>query len=113
MDLRGRSLASGHVQPRLARVSGPLHLAGGAKHKIGITYDIEDTCTCNSNVSATTSPEAGSEFNFPLQRFVQVDWNSPVTNRLLVEASGIHRVERWGGMHLQSGAGDVAVPDGG
>ena len=81
------------------------------KHKIGITYDIEDTCTCNSNVSATTSPEAGSEFNFPLQRFVQVDWNSPVTNRLLIEASGIHRVERWGGMHLQSGAGDVAVPD--
>ena len=50
-------------------------------------------------------------FNFPLQRFVQVDWSSPVTNRLLIEASGIHRVERWGGMHLQSGAGDVAVPD--
>jgi hypothetical protein len=81
------------------------------KHKIGITYDIEDTCTCNSNVSATTTPEAGSEFNFPLQRFVQLDWNSPLTSRLLIEASGIHRVERWGGMHLQSGAGDVTIPD--
>ena len=62
-------------------------------------------------LSDSKSPEAGSEFNFPLQRFVQVDWNSPVTNRLLIEASGIHRVERGGGMHLQSGAGDVTVPE--
>ena len=90
---------------------GRLTWQAAPKHKIGITFDIEDTCTCNSNVSATTAPEAGSEFTFPLQRFVQVDWNSPVTNRLLIEASGIHRVERWGGMHLQSGAGDVTVPD--
>ena len=35
-----------------------------------------------------------------------VDWTSPVTNRLLIEASGIHRVERWGNMHLQTGKGD-------
>ena len=34
------------------------------------------------------------------------DWTSPVTNRLLLEASGIHRVERWGNMHLQTGKGD-------
>jgi hypothetical protein len=81
------------------------------KHKIGVTYDLEDTCTCNSGVSGTVAPEAGTEFNFPLQRFVQVDWNSPVTNRLLIEASGIHRVERWGIMHLQHGTGDVAIPD--
>src|SRR5262245_14039093 len=75
------------------------------KHKIGITVDQEDTCTCNNNVSGLVAPEAGTEFNFPLQRFVQLDWSSPVTNRLLVEASGIHRVERWGIMHLQQGAG--------
>ena len=30
------------------------------------------------------------------------DWTSPVTNKLLIEASGIHRVERWGNMHLQT-----------
>ena len=29
-----------------------------------------------------------------------------MTNRLLIEASGIHRVERWGGMHLQTGKGE-------
>jgi hypothetical protein len=32
-----------------------------------------------------------------------VDWTTPVSNRLLVEASGIHRVERWGGMEPQVG----------
>jgi hypothetical protein len=90
---------------------GRLTWQAAAKHKIGITYDLEDTCTCNSGVSGVTSPEAGTEFNFPLQRFVQLDWTSPITNRLLVDASAIHRVERWGIMHLQSGAGDVTVPD--
>ena len=49
------------------------------------------------------SPEAGNDRRFPLQRFVTVDWNTPVSNRLLVEASGIHRVERWGGMDPQVG----------
>ena len=50
-----------------------------------------------------TSPEAGNDRRFPLQRFVTVDWNTPVSNRLLLEASGIHRVERWGGMEPQVG----------
>ena len=50
-----------------------------------------------------TSPEAGNDRRFPLQRFVTVDWNTPVSNRLLIEASGIHRVERWGGMEPQVG----------
>jgi hypothetical protein len=36
---------------------------------------------------------------------VTIDWNSPVSNRVLLEASAIHRVERWGGMHLQTGKG--------
>jgi hypothetical protein len=90
---------------------GRLTWQAAAKHKIGITYDLEDTCTCNSGVSGTVSPEAGTEFNFPLQRFVQLDWTSPITNRLLVDASAIHRVERWGIMHLQSGTGDVTIPD--
>jgi len=81
------------------------------RHKIGLTYDYESTCTCNSVGNALTSPEASTEFNFPLQRFVQLDWNSPVSNRLLLDASVIHRVERWGGMHLQIGKAGVTIPD--
>ncbi len=71
-----------------------------------MTFDQESLCNCPSAVSATTSPEAGNDQRFPVQRFVTVDWNNPLSNRLLLEASAIHRVERWGGMHLQTGKGD-------
>ena len=63
-------------------------------------------CSCPNQISATVAPEASVDRRFPLQRFIQMDWNSPVSNRLLLEASAIHRVERWGGMHLQTGKGD-------
>ena len=73
------------------------------RNKFGITADQENFCACTTNISATTSPEAGVDRRFPLQRFVTVDWNSPVTGKFLLEASAIHRVERWGGMHPQEG----------
>jgi hypothetical protein len=76
------------------------------RNKIGFTYDQEALCSCPNQISATVSPEASVDRRFPLQRFVQMDWNSPVSNRLLLEASAIHRVERWGAMHLQTGKGD-------
>jgi len=77
------------------------------KNKIGVTTDFERFCACETGigpgVTGLTAPEAGVDRRFPLQRFVTMDWSSPVSNRLLLEASGIHRVERWGGMHLQEG----------
>jgi hypothetical protein len=76
------------------------------RNKIGFTYDHEALCSCPNQISATVSPEASVDRRFPLQRFIQMDWNSPVSNRLLLEASAIHRVERWGAMHLQTGKGD-------
>ena len=71
-----------------------------------MTYDQESYCGCPFGVTAGVTPDAASDRRFPLQRFVSADWTSPVTNRLLIEASGIHRVERWGNMHLQTGKGD-------
>ena len=76
------------------------------RNKIGFTYDLEALCSCPNQISATVSPEASVDRRFPLQRFVQTDWNNPVSSRLLLEASAIHRVERWGAMHLQTGKGD-------
>ena len=76
------------------------------KNKIGFTFDQEAYCGCPFAVTATTSPDGATDRRFPTQRFVTADWTSPVTNRLLLEASGIHRVERWGGMHLQTGKGE-------
>ena len=76
------------------------------KNKFGVTYDLEALCSCPNQISATVSPEASVDRRFPLQRFIQTDWNSPISSRLLLEASAIHRVERWGAMHLQTGKGD-------
>ena len=72
------------------------------KHKIGLTYTQQDFCACHDTISATTAPEAAQDRRFPTQRVVLLDWTSPLTNRVLIEASGIHRVERWGNMHLQT-----------
>jgi hypothetical protein len=76
------------------------------RNKFGVTYDLEALCSCPNQISATVSPEASVDRRFPLQRFVQADWNSPLSSRVLLEASAIHRVERWGAMHLQTGKGD-------
>jgi len=80
------------------------------KNKFGMTFDQERYCGCPFGLAgaggALTSPEAATDRRFPVQRFVTADWTTPVTNRLLIEASGIHRVERWGNMHLQTGKGD-------
>ena len=74
-----------------------------SKNKMGVTADFERFCSCETTVAPTVAPEAGQDRRFPLQRFVTMDWSSPVSSKLLLEASGIHRVERWGNMHLQEG----------
>jgi hypothetical protein len=76
------------------------------KNKFGVTFDQEAYCGCPFGTTALISPDGSTDRRFPTQRFVTADWTSPVTNRLLLEASGIHRVERWGNMHLQTGKGE-------
>jgi hypothetical protein len=78
------------------------------RNKFGTTFDQEKFCACSTGIGpqpggAIVSPEAGVDRRFPLQRFVTLDWSSPVSSRLLLEASAIHRVERWGGMEPQEG----------
>src|SRR5688572_3644699 len=72
------------------------------KNKIGATYTQQSFCACHDAITATVAPEAANDRRFPMQRVILMDWTSPVTNKLLIEASGIHRVERWGNMHLQT-----------
>jgi len=43
-----------------------------------------------SAVSLTNAPEAAQTRTYPLQRQTQIDWASPVNNRLLLEA-GVNR----------------------
>ncbi len=72
------------------------------KNKLGLTYTQQDFCACHDAITATVAPEAANDRRFPMQRVVLGDWTAPVTNRFLIEASAIHRVERWGNMHLQT-----------
>ena len=81
------------LAPRVAGLSGAAHLQASPRNKIGVTYDTQSNCFCPTNVGpgvfgGISTPEAGNDQRFPLQRYVQVDWNSPISSKLLLEASG-------------------------
>ncbi len=71
------------------------------KNKIAGEWEQQSYCRCPNGVSATTAPEAGRDRRFPTQRMLFVEWSSPVTNRILLEAAGLHRNTGWGEVHLQ------------
>lgn len=87
------------------------------KHKIAGTYKADRWCNCPNNISATVAPEAGRDRRFPRLRQEHLEWTAPLTNRLLLEAVGMHLYERWGNMHyrvkggsLENAAQEAAVP---
>jgi hypothetical protein len=57
-----------------------------AKNKIGVSWHEDSINHSPSAVSLTTAPEAAERRIYPVQRQRQVDWSSPVNNRLLLEA---------------------------
>jgi hypothetical protein len=78
-----------------------------AKNKIAGTYKADAWCNCPSQMSATLAPEAARDRRFPRLRQEHAEWTSPVTNKLLFEAVGMHLYERWGDMHLRSSTGSI------
>jgi carboxypeptidase family protein len=64
------------------------------RHKIGMLVADQAGCTCVGVVSAIISPEADIRERFPIQRRQVLDWTSPVTNRLLLEAGGANHFGR-------------------
>lgn len=78
------------------------------KNKFAFTTDYQVNCRCPNQVNATTSPEAGVDFRFPVQRVLTAEWSSPLTNRLLIEAVALHRTTRSGPEHLQDSLTDPA-----
>ena len=71
------------------------------KNKIAGEWDTQVFCRCPNGVSATTAPEAGRDRKFVHQRTLLAEWSSPITNRLLAEAVGLHRTTGWGEVHRQ------------
>ena len=79
------------------------------KHKFGFLYNLQSNCFCPFGIASLTAPEAGNDQRFPLQRPIEVDWTSPITSKLLLEVTAMHRIERWGAYDL---GGDNAVSPG-
>ena len=77
------------------------------KNKIAGTYKADKWCNCPSQMSATVAPEAARDRRFPRLRQEHAEWTSPVTNKFLMEAVGMHLFERWGDMHLRSSTGSI------
>ena len=80
------------------------------RNKIAGTYKMDKWCNCPNNISATQAPEAARDRRFPRLRQEHLEWTSPVTNRLLLEAVGMHLYERWGNMHLRVNGGSLDDP---
>jgi len=81
------------------------------RNKIAGTYKFDKWCNCPNNISATTAPEAGRDRRFPRLAQEHLEWTSPVTNRLLFEAVGLHLYERWGNMHYRADGGSLDDPN--
>jgi len=77
------------------------------RNKFAGTYKADTWCNCPNNISATQAPEAARDRRFPRLRQEHLEWTSPVTNKLLLEAVGMHLFERWGNMHLRPSTGSV------
>jgi hypothetical protein len=68
-----------------------LTLQATPKNKFSVAYDKQERC-CSNLASRLTSPEAALYPSFPSQ-YTSLDWSSPLTNRLLVEANMLFRAD--------------------
>jgi len=82
-----RPAVSGSAQPeeklRLSWQAAP-------KHKIGLTWQEQKDNPCPSDVTAISSPEAGTCRPQPVIRVAQTEWTSPLTNRVLLEGGFLY-----------------------
>jgi hypothetical protein len=60
-------------------------------NRIAALFSDQDKCECIAGVSATRTPEAGFNDRNWLQRTLQFEWSSPLSNRFMVEVVGQKR----------------------
>ena len=90
-DLSRKAVNSGiwkDAQLRLTWQATPLH-------KLAFSYTQQTSCKCPSLQSATQIGGTENRWGRP-QRLVTTDWTAPLTNRLLVDASILHQINKWG-----------------
>ena len=81
------------------------------KNKIAGTYKADKWCNCPNNISATRRARGrrATAASRVCARSTR-EWTSPITNKLLFEAVGLHLFERWGDMHLRVNGGSLDDP---
>jgi hypothetical protein len=90
-DLNQKAVNSGIWKDAQARVTWqatPLH-------KLAFSYTQQTSCKCPSLQSATQIGGTENRWGRP-QRVVTADWTAPITNRLLVDGSVLHQINKWG-----------------
>ena len=97
-DTENRGLLEGRSYNSSLRVTWQ----ASPRNKIAGTYKQDTWCDCPNGITALVAPEAARDFRFPCLRQMHVEWTSPVTSKLLVEAVGMNLYERWGFMHPQA-----------
>ncbi|MES1256553.1 MAG: carboxypeptidase regulatory-like domain-containing protein [Acidobacteriota bacterium] len=63
-----------------------------SKNKFAVYYDEQGRCGC-PDFLASVSPEAQPGAVYPLNRFASASYTAPITNRLVVDISGLYRHE--------------------
>jgi hypothetical protein len=81
--------------PFFQRRRRPLTWQVDTKNKVGISFTKEHQCKCPELVSATRATGVDGKWGWP-QHFETIDWSSPITNRVLLEAGLFHQYNHWG-----------------
>ena len=79
----------------LRNINGRVTWQATSTNKLAFFYDDSYVCDCPRTLTATTSPEAAiGQYNENPRRFYTGEWTSPVSSRLLLEASFVHIYSR-------------------
>jgi len=79
------------------------------RNKFGVSLHEDSVHYSPTSVSQTLAPEAAENRIYPVQRQRQVDWSSPINNRVLMEA-GINRYKAASNLLPLSGLSEAMVP---
>ena len=75
--------------------NGRITWQANPKNKFAVAYDYQDICNCPRSLTAQIAPESNVRNHAILvpKDMVFVDWTSPLTNRMLLEARGYRHRE--------------------
>jgi hypothetical protein len=79
------------------------------KNKFGMSWSEDKVTYQPTDASSTRTPESATYRNYPLQQQIQVDWNSPLTSRLLLEA-GANRYRAASNLNTIPGLSPLMIP---